>query len=144
MSKKTIFIAVFVVLILVLGGFIIFGGTSSAPSDNNSNQASEETNGNQNDKSNQSTEKSYTADEVAKHSSESDCWTIINNNVYDISSYIPQHPGGDEILQACGKDGTSLFTSRETSDGEQVGSGTPHSSTAEGQLETLKIGTLKQ
>jgi cytoskeletal protein RodZ len=82
--------------------------------------------------------------EVASHNSKSDCWTIINNEVYDITAYIPRHPGGDEILRACGTDGTSLFTQRKTADGEEVGSGTAHSSTAEQQLEGFKKGSLKE
>ena len=34
-----------------------------------------------------------TRDQVALHNSEADCWTIIDGSVYDISSYIPRHPG---------------------------------------------------
>jgi hypothetical protein len=86
---------------------------------------------------------SYTAAQVAEHAKVDDCWTIVNGNVYDITAYIPRHPGGqDEILEACGTDGTSLFTQRRTAGGDNVGSGTPHSSNAASQLESLKIGTL--
>lgn len=86
----------------------------------------------------------YAAAEVADHNSASDCWTVINGSVYDITSYIPRHPGGDEILRACGADGTTLFTQREEVSGDVVGSGTPHSSSAASQLESLKIGTVSQ
>lgn len=52
----------------------------------------------------------YTASEVVQHSSESSCWSIINGNVYDLTSYVPRHPGGKrQILNICGRDGTSLF-----------------------------------
>jgi cytochrome b involved in lipid metabolism len=84
----------------------------------------------------------YTAADVAKHTTKTDCWTIISGSVYNLTSFIPQHPGGDEILRACGIDATSLFTERHTSDGKAVGSGTPHSSEAESDLARLKIGTL--
>lgn len=84
----------------------------------------------------------YNRAELAKHNTKNDCWTSINNDVYDLTQYIPQHPGGDEILRACGTDGTSLFEQRKTVSGEEVGSGTPHSSSAQNQLESLKIGTL--
>ncbi len=87
---------------------------------------------------------SYTAKQVESHNSKDDCWTIINNSVYDITSYIPRHPGGDEILEACGRDATRMFTSRTDEAGDEIGSGTPHSSSAEQQLEQLKIGTLAQ
>ena len=88
------------------------------------------------------TASSFTATEVMQHNTADDCWTIIGGNVYDLTSFISQHPGGDEILRACGQDGSSLFNQRETETGEEVGSGTPHSSSARSQLERLKIGSL--
>lgn len=48
-------------------------------------------------------------DEVKKHNKKSNAWTIIDNKVYNISSWIPKHPGGDIIMQALGKDATQLF-----------------------------------
>ena len=83
-----------------------------------------------------------TAQEVAQHNTADDCWTIIDGSVYDITSYVNRHPGGNAIELACGVDGTSLFTQRSTNDGEQIGSGTPHSPNAERQLSTYLIGTL--
>lgn len=48
--------------------------------------------------------------EVAQHGSESDCWTIVSGKVYDVTSVITTHPGGQKpILESCGKDGTSEF-----------------------------------
>lgn len=85
----------------------------------------------------------YTLEDVKVHDSKSSCWTIISGSVYDITNYIPRHPGGDEILRACGVDGTSLFKTRQTSDGESVGSGSPHSPNAEEQLSKLKVGKLQ-
>ena len=52
----------------------------------------------------------YTLADVAKHSGETSCWSAINGNVYDLTSWIPQHPGGPEaILSICGKDGSDKF-----------------------------------
>ena len=63
--------------------------------------------------------------------------------MYDLTDYVIRHPGGNEILRACGTDATSLFNSRQSADGrERVGSGTPHSQAAAEQLARLKIGTL--
>ena len=85
-----------------------------------------------------------TAVEVSAHSSSSDCWTIISEQVYDITEYVQsgRHPGGDEVLRACGTDGTSLFNERTTADGETVGSGTAHSGGAAAQLEAFLLGDL--
>ena len=86
----------------------------------------------------------YTVAQVAEHSTKTDCWTIIDGTVYDITEHISTHEGGDEILRACGIDGTTLFMQRTTTDGEKIGSGTSHSSQAMEQLEHHKIGTISQ
>lgn len=52
-----------------------------------------------------STSKSFTAEVVASHNTSSDCWAIIDKNVYDLTPWIALHPGGKgPILQSCGKD----------------------------------------
>lgn len=57
-----------------------------------------------------STTPSYTLTQVATHNNASSCWTIINTGVYDVTSWIGQHPGGAEaILSLCGHDGTAAF-----------------------------------
>ena len=38
--------------------------------------------------------KEYTADEVAQHNKESDCWVIVNDEVLDVTKFLPDHPGG--------------------------------------------------
>jgi len=54
--------------------------------------------------------KSYTLAQVAQHNSSSSCWSAINGKVYDLTSWIGQHPGGQQaILIICGKDGSSAF-----------------------------------
>ncbi|HWO07400.1 MAG TPA: cytochrome b5-like heme/steroid binding domain-containing protein [Candidatus Paceibacterota bacterium] len=50
------------------------------------------------------------AAEVAAHNGGTSCWSIINGSVYDLTSWIPQHPGGEQaILQLCGTDGSEKF-----------------------------------
>ncbi len=57
-----------------------------------------------------SAQKTFTLAEVSAHSTKSSCYTTMNGKVYDITSYIPRHPGGEkEIMQICGKNGSSLF-----------------------------------
>ena len=53
--------------------------------------------------------KMFTVDEVKKHNKKDDAWTIIENKVYNITSWIPKHPGGQIIMKAAGKDATQLF-----------------------------------
>lgn len=74
----------------------------------------------------------FSADEVARHSTASDCWTIIDGNVYDVTPFVSRHPGGTEAIAAlCGGDGTAEFGGQHGSD-----------SAPNDQLESLKIGIL--
>lgn len=53
---------------------------------------------------------SYTMAQVATHKDAASCWSVIDANVYDLTKWIPQHPGGEQaILGLCGKDGTAKF-----------------------------------
>ncbi len=59
----------------------------------------------------------YSSSEVSLHNNESSCWTIINNKVYNLTSFISEHPGGEHnILKICGKDGTSAFENQHEGD----------------------------
>jgi cytochrome b involved in lipid metabolism len=59
-----------------------------------------------------------TLDEVKKHDSSTSCWSIIYENVFDLTKWITKHPGGAEKIRAiCGKDGTSSFERQHTGDG---------------------------
>lgn len=59
--------------------------------------------------------KTYTMAEVGTHNSQASCWTVIKGEVYDVTAWIPQHPGGPQaILATCGKDGSDLFGSKHT------------------------------
>ncbi|KZT22954.1 molybdopterin binding oxidoreductase [Neolentinus lepideus HHB14362 ss-1] len=49
-------------------------------------------------------DKQFTIEEVAKHASKDDCWIVINNKVYDVTSVLSWHPGGaNAILPHAGK-----------------------------------------
>ena len=53
--------------------------------------------------------------ELAVHNQASDCWCAFYEDVYDVTSYAPQHPGKNSgggpaaITALCGQDGTSPF-----------------------------------
>lgn len=48
--------------------------------------------------------------QVSQHNSRASCWSAINGIVYDLTSWIPNHPGGESrILKICGKDGSSAY-----------------------------------
>lgn len=42
----------------------------------------------------------YTPAEVAKHASAHDAWIIISGKVLDITPWLAEHPGGDDVLLA--------------------------------------------
>ncbi len=54
--------------------------------------------------------KIFSRKDVLLHNKKNDCWLIIRNSVYDLSSFIAMHPGGIDILLArAGEDATSYF-----------------------------------
>merc|ERR1719384_404169 len=51
-----------------------------------------------------------TPEEVAKHTTKSDCWVVLHNRVLDVTSFLSSHPGGElAILTFAGKDATAEF-----------------------------------
>lgn len=79
---------------------------------------------------------SYTPAQVAEHGTESDCWMAIDGKVYDVTKFIPTHPGGKAILNGCGKDATTLFNQRPTNNRG------PHPAQAKALLPAYEIGIL--
>lgn len=79
-----------------------------------------------------------TLNEIAKHNSVNDCWLIINNNVYEATNYINNHPGGAKnIISFCGQEATNAFATKGKKN-------KPHSQQAKQLLESFKIGVLNQ
>lgn len=134
--NKRIILAVAFATILTLGFYLFTKNQNIAtqPSINTSQEQSSESVTESDDKM---SAKSYTLSEVSSHATASDCWLIIQDNVYDVSKFIPMHPGGEEILKGCGKDATSMFNSRPTD-------GTAHSEKANENLENFLIGVLSK
>ncbi|ORZ15017.1 cytochrome b5-like heme/steroid binding domain-containing protein [Absidia repens] len=42
--------------------------------------------------------KLFTYEQVAEHNKREDLWMIIDNKVYDITAFVDEHPGGEEVL----------------------------------------------
>ncbi|KAM7406125.1 hypothetical protein PAMP_000524 [Pampus punctatissimus] len=75
--------------------------------------------------------KYYTLEEIRVHNMNSDTWLIIHDKVYDITSFLEEHPGGEEVLlEQGGADATESF--------EDVG----HSTDAREMLQQYYIGEL--
>jgi len=80
-----------------------------------------------------------TIDEISKHNTGSDCWLLINNKVYNVTSFLFQHPGGaGTITPHCGKEATNAFNTKD------VSARNPHSSFAASLLTNYYIGDLNQ
>jgi len=73
------------------------------------------------------------AEEVARHGVDGDCWLVIDGVVYDVSNYLESHAGGAEaILKHGGKDATGPFN------GEQ------HPMSVHTVVKEYRIGTLRK
>jgi cytochrome b involved in lipid metabolism len=46
----------------------------------------------------------YTMDDIKLHNTLDDLWTVYENEVFDITEFVKEHPGGNIILKAGGKD----------------------------------------
>ncbi len=78
----------------------------------------------------------YTLSEISTHHTKADCWLAIEGKVYDVTDFIPHHPGGNQMIQGCGKDATDLFTGKSAL-------GRAHSTVARAMLNGYYIGDLK-
>lgn len=77
--------------------------------------------------------KQFTKEEVKKHNNNQSSWLVIHNTVYDITEFLNEHPGGEEVLlEQSGLDGSEGF--------EDVG----HSLDARELMEKYKIGELME
>lgn len=121
----------FAFVVTVVGSGLVIKSIrqNQTPSTNNN---STNINGTQN--SNQTS--GITLQEVAKHNTSIDCWMVISNNVYSLSSYLSSHPGGaSTIISYCGQDGTVAFDSKGNSG---------HSSFAHSLLAQYLVGQIGQ
>merc|ERR1719230_2478031 len=51
-----------------------------------------------------------TMEEVAKHTTNTDCWVVVSGQVLNVTKFLGEHPGGElAILTFAGKDATEEF-----------------------------------
>ena len=47
---------------------------------------------------------------LKEHNKKDDAWSAFNGKVYNITHYLPYHPGGEkELMRVAGRDGSKLF-----------------------------------
>ncbi|XP_058786153.1 cytochrome b5-like [Vicia villosa] len=52
----------------------------------------------------------FTLSQISQHKSNKNCWLVINGRVLDVTKFLEEHPGGEEvILEVAGKDATKEF-----------------------------------
>jgi len=62
---------------------------------------------------------SLTNSEIKAHNLKSDCWSIVNGNVYNLTTYVKSHPGGASVIaNICGKDGSKAFVNQHNTQGK--------------------------
>jgi cytochrome b involved in lipid metabolism len=79
----------------------------------------------------------YTADDVAQHNTEDDCWVIYDNGIYDITNYLDDHDRYLDIREWCGTDMTEAFETKDDT-------GRDHKDSSYALLETFKIGDIEE
>ncbi|CAM9297442.1 unnamed protein product, partial [Lampetra planeri] len=54
--------------------------------------------------------KYFSLDEVKEHNSCKTTWVVIHHKVYDLTKFLEEHPGGEEVLlEQAGSDATESF-----------------------------------
>ncbi|OAK96786.1 cytochrome b5 [Phaeosphaeriaceae sp. SRC1lsM3a] len=78
-------------------------------------------------------DKEFTYSDVSEHNTKKDLYIVVHDKVYDATSFVDEHPGGEEVLlDVGGQDSTEAF--------EDVG----HSDEAREILDGMLVGNLKR
>ncbi|KAI8379697.1 uncharacterized protein BYT42DRAFT_613977 [Radiomyces spectabilis] len=76
----------------------------------------------------------YTTEDIAQHNTKASCWIVVDDKVYDVTDFVGDHPGGEDILlQFAGTNITSVLKDPQF----QV-----HSDAAYDLLQEYCIGTV--
>lgn len=73
----------------------------------------------------------YSAEDVRPHNTDKSCWIAVHGEVYDVTEFLEEHPGGyDIIVASSGRDATQDF--------DEIG----HSQAARDMLKRYKVGSF--
>ena len=73
-----------------------------------------------------------TVEELKKHNKASDCWIAVHGRVFDVTKFLPDHPGGGEVISA-------LAGCEVTSEFEDIG----HSDSSRREAKDYFVGWLE-
>ncbi|RHN70351.1 putative flavonoid 3',5'-hydroxylase [Medicago truncatula] len=74
----------------------------------------------------------FTLSQISNHKSNKDCLLVINGRVLDVTKFLEEHPGGEEVIvEVAGKDATKEF--------DAVG----HSKVAQNLVLKYQVGVLE-
>lgn len=91
------------VIVLVAGGFFIYTNTASAPESTPSQEAGVPFGEGATTTGSTGAGGSVSPEQLASHNREDDCWVAYNGIVYDITAWLPRHPGSAKaIAPYCG------------------------------------------
>lgn len=129
-------VAIFALAIFIVGaGYLVWNGRPVVQMQSEAPAASVSANTTQPVEKNETptVDGGYTMEEVAAHATKENCWSAIGGSVYDLTTWVSRHPGGENpIVGLCGIDGTQRFEKKHGS-----------SKSAQGALLLLKIGLLE-
>jgi cytochrome b involved in lipid metabolism len=75
--------------------------------------------------------KVFSAEEVRAHNTDKSCWLAVHGEVFDVTDFLEEHPGGyDIIVASSGRDATQDF--------DEIG----HSQAARDMLRRYKVGSF--
>lgn len=95
--KRVISIAIFTFIVVNVVGFIVFLTGNQPNMNQNNTNTNSILNGN-----NFTLERIFRA-VLAEHNTKEDCWIAYQGKVYDLTSWLPEHPGSsDAIAPFCG------------------------------------------
>ncbi|KAI9930858.1 hypothetical protein ASPWEDRAFT_248498 [Aspergillus wentii DTO 134E9] len=61
------------------------------------------------------TQKLVTVQQVSEHKTPEDCWIVVDNQVWDVTDFLEEHPGGSTIiLKYAGRDATKAYSEVHT------------------------------